>query len=120
MSLRELLTSMISQVDGAYALMLMGNDCIAIEEVRQGEAGFDIQAMSVEYATVIRDIRRSIEVVGAGAMEEMTITTANACINFRILNDDFFAVFVLSRGASLGKARYLLRVKASDMLSSVE
>lgn len=120
MSLRELLTSMIQQVDGAYAVMMMGHDCIAIDEVRQGDAGFDIQAMSVEYATVIKDIRRTIEVVGAGEMEEMTITTTNACIHFRILNDEFFAVFVLAREANHGKARYLLRAKAFDMISSVE
>jgi len=108
MSLREILTSMIEQVDGAHAVMLMGYDCMAVDEVRRGEPGFDAQAMAVEYATVIRDIRRTIEVVGAGDMEEMTITTTNAGMVLRILNDDFFALFVLSRTANQGKARFLL------------
>lgn len=120
MSLREILTSMLEQVDGAHAVMLMGYDCMAVDEVRRGEPAFDVQAMAVEYATVIREIRRTIEVVGAGAMEEMTITTTNASMVLRILNDDFFAVFVLSRTANQGKARFLLSARALDLIQSVE
>lgn len=120
MSLRELLTSMLAQVDGSYAVMLMGYDCIAIDEVHQGHAGFDVQTMAVEYGTVIKEIRRTIEVVGAGAMEEITITTALSRMIIRVLNDEFFAAFVMAKDGNLGKARYLLRAKALELVESVE
>jgi predicted regulator of Ras-like GTPase activity (Roadblock/LC7/MglB family) len=119
MSLRELLTSMLGQLDGAYAVMLMGYDCIAIDEVHQGEAGFDVQAMSVEYGTVLKDIRHTIEVVGAGEMEEITITTARSRMIIRVLNDEYFAAFVMPKDANMGKARYLLRAKALEMIEAV-
>ena len=119
MSLRALLTSMLGQVEGAYAVMLMGYDCIAIDEVHQGEAGFDVQTMAVEYGTVIREIRRTIEVVGAGSMEELTITTTHSRMIIRVLNDEFFAAFVLAKDGNLGKARYLLRAKALQLMESV-
>lgn len=120
MSIRALLTSMVQQVEGAYALMLMGYDCIPIDEVHQGAAGFDVQAMTVEYATVIKEISRTVEVVGAGDMEEITITTKQSRMIIRVLNDELFAAFVLSRDANVGKARYLLRANALAMITSIE
>jgi len=113
------LTSMLGQLDGAFAVMLMGYDCIAIDEVFQGAAGFDVQAMAVEYGTVLKDIRRTIEVVGAGEMEEVTITTARSRMIIRVLNDEYFVAFVLPKNANLGKARYLLRAKALALVEAV-
>lgn len=119
MSLRALLTSMLGQVEGAYAVMLMGYDCIAIDEVHQGEAGFDVQSMAVEYGTVIKDIRRTIEVVGAGEMEEITITTVRSRMIIRVLNEEFFAAYVLAKDGNLGKARYMLRAQALKLIEAV-
>ena len=119
MPLREQLTTLLAQVEGAYAVMLMGYDCITLDEVHQGEAGFDVQTMAVEYGTVVKEIRRTIDVLGAGAMEEVTITTANSRMIVRSLNDEYFAAFVLPKDANLGKARYLLRTKVLDFIEAV-
>lgn len=119
MSLRELLTTMLKQLDGAYAVMLMGYDCIAIDEVHQGSPDFDVQAMAVEYGTVIKEVRRTIEVVGAGAMDEITITTVNSRMVIRVLSDEFFAAFVLPKSGNLGKACYLLRAKSLELIEAV-
>lgn len=119
MSLRELLTSMLTEVEGAFAVMMMGYDCIAIDEVQQGQAGFDVQTMAVEYGTVIKEIRRTIELVGAGAMEEIVISTTDSRMIIRVLNDEFFAAFVLSKEGNLGKARYQLRMRALQLVESV-
>lgn len=120
MSLRTLLTGMIQQVEGAYAVMLMGYDCIAIDEVHQGTPGFDVQMMTVEYATVIKEIGRTVEVVGAGDMEEIAITTKQSCMLIRVLNEELFAAFVLSRDGNVGKARYLLRANALSLIKAIE
>ena len=120
MPLRSLLTTMVEQVEGAYAVMLMGYDCIAIDEVHRGEPGFDVQTIIVEYATVIKEIRRTVEVVGAGGMEEITITTALSRVIIRVLNDELFAAYVMSKDGNAGKARYLLRSNALDLIRSVE
>jgi predicted regulator of Ras-like GTPase activity (Roadblock/LC7/MglB family) len=119
MSLREQLQALLEQVEGAFAVMLMGFDCIAIDEIHQGEAGFDVQTMAVEYGTVVNEIRRTIAVVGAGEMEEVSITSANSCMVIRLLNDEFFAVVVLAKTGNIGKARYLLRLKERELLEAV-
>lgn len=120
MSIRAILNEMLQQVDGAYAAMLMGYDCIAIDEVHTGDPGFDVQLMTVEYATVIKEIRHTVEVVGAGDMEEITITTKSSRMIIRVLNEQMFAAFVLDRNGNIGKARYLLRAKGQELIESVE
>lgn len=120
MPLKPILKSMLEQVDGSYAAMLMGYDCIAIDEVHQGEPGFDVQMMTIEYATVIKDIRRSIEVIGAGSMEEMTITTRDSCVIVRMVSPELFAAFVMNKAANLGKARYVLRTNAMALVQAIE
>ncbi len=119
MSLRDQLQKLLGEVEDAYAVMLMGYDCIAIDEAHRGNADFDVQLMAVEYGTVIKEIRRTIDVLGAGAMEEVTITTASSRMIVRVLSDEYFAAFILPKGANLGKARYLLRVKALDFIEAV-
>ena len=120
MSLRALLTGMSQQVEGAYAVMLMGYDCIAIDEIHVGTPDFDVQMMIVEYATVIKEIQRTVEVVGAGDMEEITITTKQSSMILRVINEDLFSAFVLSRDGNVGKARYLLRTNALAMVQALE
>lgn len=119
MSLKQLLSSILDQVDGACAIMLMGYDCIAIEEALRGEPGFDPQSMVVECGTVIREIRRSIELVGAGQTDEIIITTTSSSLVVRLLCDEYFVALVLNKGGSLGKARYLLRLKSLELQDTV-
>ena len=120
MPLRSLLKSMLDQVEGAYAAMLMGYDCIAIDEAHCGDPSFDVQLMTIEYATVIKDIRRTVDVLGAGDMEEVTITTKDSCMIVRMINSDLFAAFVMSKNGNLGKARYLMRANALEMIKAIE
>ncbi len=119
MPIREKLRAMLGQVEGAFAVTLMGYDCIAIDEVKNGDAGFDVHAMTVEFGTVVKELRHTINVVGAGKMEEIIITTGSARVIIRILNDEFFAAFALPREASLGKARYTLRVNALSLIEAL-
>lgn len=120
MSLKELLTSLAGRIEGVYAVMLMGYDCIAIDEVRRGEADFDVEVMAVEYGTLVKEIRRTIQIVGAGEMEEVAISSTNARMIIRLLNDQFFAVCILAKNGNLGKARYLLRLNRQRLIESVE
>ena len=120
MPLKPILNSMLDQVEGSFTAMLMGYDCIAIDEAHRGEPGFDVQTMTIEYATVIKDIRRSIEVIGAGDMEEMTITTRDSCMIVRMVSPELFAAFVMSKNGNLGKARYVLRSSAMALLKAIE
>jgi predicted regulator of Ras-like GTPase activity (Roadblock/LC7/MglB family) len=115
MSLRDSLRSIVENVDGGLAAMIMAYDGIPVDEVCVKQTEFDIQLLSVEYATVLKEIRRSIEVIKAGDLEEVSITTNQSCVVIRVLNEELFIVLIIKRDGNFGKGRYLLRLKSNEI-----
>jgi predicted regulator of Ras-like GTPase activity (Roadblock/LC7/MglB family) len=116
MSIRDSLKEVVENVDGALAAMIMAYDGIPIDEITVPQPEFDLQSLSVEYATVLKEIKRAAELVKAGAMEEVSITTNRTRVAFCVLNEDLFAVLIMTRDGNFGKGRYMLRLKAYDLI----
>ena len=115
MSLRDTLRTIVESVDGGMAAMIMAHDGIPVDEVCIEHTEFDMQLLSVEYATVLKEIRRSVEVMKAGDMEEVSITTNLTCVAIRVLNEELFIVLLIKRDGNFGKGRYLLRLKSYEI-----
>lgn len=116
MSLRESLNTILQNVDGALAAVVMAYDGIPIDEVTIEQTEFDMQLLAVEYATVLKEIKRSVEVIKMGDLEEVSITTSRTSVIVRVLNDELFAALILKRGGNVGKGRYLLKIKSYEVL----
>ncbi|QEM68646.1 roadblock/LC7 domain-containing protein [Geobacter sp. FeAm09] len=115
MSIRDTLRDIVGNVEGALAAVIMAYDGISIDEIMVPQSEFDLQSLAVEYATVLKEIKRAAELVKAGAMEEVAITTNQTRVAFRVLNEDLFAVLIMAKDGNFGKGRYLLRLKAYDL-----
>ena len=116
MPLRESLKTIVQSVDGALAAVIMAYDGIPIDEVTVEQSEFDMQLLSVEYATVLKEIKRAVDVIKMGDLEEVSISTSRTCVVVRVLNDDLFAALIMSRDGNIGKGRYLLKLKSFEML----
>ena len=116
MSLRELLNSIVQSVDGSLAAVIMAYDGIPIDEVTVEQSEFDMQLLSVEYATVLKEIKRAVDIIKMGNLEEVSITTTRTCVVVRVLNDDIFAALIMSRDGNIGKGRYMLKLKSFEVL----
>lgn len=116
MSLREALNTIVQSVDGSLAAIIMAYDGIPIDEVTIEQSEFDMQLLSVEYATVLKEIKRAIDVIKMGDLEEVSISTTRTCVVVRVLNDDLFSALILNRDGNVGKGRYLLKLKSYEML----
>ena len=112
MSLRDTLREIVENVDGGLAAIIMAYDGIPIDEFVLTQAEFDLQLLTVEYATVLKEIKRAVEVIKVGAMEEVSISTSQVRVVMRVLNDELFAVLVMTKDGNFGKGRYLLRLKS--------
>jgi predicted regulator of Ras-like GTPase activity (Roadblock/LC7/MglB family) len=109
MSFREILKRVVSEVDGALGAVLMGYDGISIDDyIREGLSD-DIQLLAVEYTSIIKEVRRAVDVLKTGQMEELSLATDQSRIVIRIVNEDFFVLLALSYDGNFGKARYLLK-----------
>lgn len=116
MSLRDSLSSIVQTVNGSLAAVIMAYDGIPIDEVAVEQSEFDMQLLSVEYATVLKEIKRAVTVIKMGELEEVSISTARTSVIVRVLNDDLFAALILKRDGNVGKGRYMLKLKAFEML----
>jgi len=116
MSIRDALKDIVEHVEGALAAMIMAYDGLPIDEFTVLQSEFDLQSLSVEYAVVLKEIKRAAELVKAGDMVEVAIATSQTRVAFRVLNEDLFAVLIMTSDGNFGKGRYLLRLKAYDLL----
>ena len=112
MSFRTILQGLVERVDGGQGAVIMGYDGIPIDEYIKEDLPFDIQLLSVEYATLLKEIKRTVEVLKTGNMDEISITTGLARVIVRPVSDEFFVVFVLDADGNFGKGRYLLKREA--------
>ena len=120
MPFKGILKSMVEQVEGGQGAVIMGYDGIPIDEYINENISLDVQMLSVEYATLLKEIRRTIEVLRTGEMDEVSITTGLSRIIVRPVNDEFFVVFVLERDGNFGKGRYLLKRDAPKLASALQ
>jgi predicted regulator of Ras-like GTPase activity (Roadblock/LC7/MglB family) len=119
MSFRERLKKIVEQVDGAIGALIMGYDGIPIDESIRPDASLDVQLLAVEYATLLKEIKRTVDVLKTGGMEEVSITSGELRVVIRALNEEFFMVLLLEKEGNFGLGRYLLRLNAQafrDML----
>jgi len=116
MSLRDSLNTIVQSVDGALSAIIMAYDGIPIDEVTVERPELDIQLLSVEYSTVLKEIKRAVDVIKMGDLEEVCISTTRTCVVVRVLNDDLFAVLIMNRDGNIGKGRYLLKLKSFEIL----
>jgi len=109
MPFRDILRGLVEKVEGGEGAVIMGYDGIAIDEYINEDVTLDVQLLSVEYATLLKEIKRTVEVLKTGEMDEISITTGLSRIIVRPVNADFFVVLVLNKEGNFGKGRYLLK-----------
>jgi predicted regulator of Ras-like GTPase activity (Roadblock/LC7/MglB family) len=105
---RSILRDIVEQAGGAIGSALMGYDGIAIDQYEKPCEGIDLQLVAVEYANVLKEVRKTVEILETGEMEEVVIRTGRFTVLIRALNDDYFVSLTLKRDGNFGKARYLL------------
>jgi predicted regulator of Ras-like GTPase activity (Roadblock/LC7/MglB family) len=115
MSLKDPLSGLLAGLEGGLAVMVMAGDGIVVEEAAADRTTFDLQVLGVEYATVLREIRRTVEVIRAGALEEVCVTTDRLHAVMRAVNDELFALLVMSRDGNLGQGRHRLRLISFEL-----
>jgi predicted regulator of Ras-like GTPase activity (Roadblock/LC7/MglB family) len=115
MGFKEILRQIVQQCNGALGGVIMGYDGIAIEEYLVEAAGLDVQTLAIEYASVLKEIKRTVGVLNTGELEEVSIICGECSVIVRGVSDDFFLALVLGSDGNFGKGRYLLKREAPQL-----
>jgi len=111
MGLKDSLKDITEKVGGGIGALIMGYDGIPIEEYILG-SDFDIQLLAVEYVNVMKEVKRSVEVLKTGALEEILVSTEQSKIIIRTVCEDYFVMLILNNDGNYGKGRYLLKLES--------
>ncbi|HVT07845.1 MAG TPA: hypothetical protein VHM31_14025 [Polyangia bacterium] len=116
---RESIDKLLDRIDGAVSCALMGFDGITVDIATKPDAAAagmpDVQTLSMEFAHLIAQARRTLESVEGGGLEEFTLRTDKLTLVVRVLTGEYFLACAILPRANLGRARYLMRLTAPGL-----
>ncbi len=115
MPFSDILKEVVNGTEGALGALIIGVDGISIDEYSTGSE-IDLQSMSVEYSSLLKEIEKGSQAALLGSTKEVTIISEKAMIMLRRLNDDYFLVLVIRPEGNFGKGRFLLRMSVPKFL----
>ncbi len=115
MSFGEILKNVVDGTEGALGALVVGLDGIPVDEYSVGSE-LDIQSMTVEYSSLIKEIEKGSQTVQLGSTKEVTVMAEKAMVMLRRLNEEYFIVLIIKPEGNFGKGRFLLRMSVPKLL----
>ncbi len=112
------LQDVVQGAEGAVAAILMDGDGLAIGHYAR-EGGEDIEAIGVEYGAILKEVRRACEMLETGQAVELTVRAERMVTVLRQVGDGYAVAVTLRPEGNVGKARYLLRLRAPDLAEAL-
>lgn len=108
---RAILDKLMTRVEGALCVSLMGTDGIPIEEVRAptfAVGSVNTELVCAEYAALQRRIAKTNDGLDLPGFRELVVTTDPITVIVGMINEDYFLVLLMEPRAT-GRARYEVR-----------
>ncbi len=115
----EILQKIVEETGGGIGAVLMGYDGIAIDQFFSPEKDLDVQMVVVEYSNVLKEIRKTAEILSLGEMEEISIRTDRFILVIRVLSSEYFVAMIINRDGNFGKGRYLMTRESSNLIEAL-
>ena len=114
-SLREV----VDRTEGAVASLVMGFDGIAIDSYATGASELNVENIGMEYSVVLTQIKQAAQMLALGETNEVTVHAEEMTTVIRLLTDEYFVAVAIEPTGNLGKARYLLRIQAPQLIDGL-
>jgi predicted regulator of Ras-like GTPase activity (Roadblock/LC7/MglB family) len=115
MSFSDIIKQVVNGTEGAIGALIVGLDGIPVEEFSVNSE-MDLQSMTVEYSSLLKEIEKGSQTADMGSTKEVTVVADRAMIMLRRLNNEYFFVLVMKPEGNFGKGRFLLRMSVPKLL----
>ena len=116
MSFRERLERVVKDVPGATSAMIMGFDGLEVDGFHRGADNDEMAVILIEYSQAIQKLRNVESMLPEiGGLKDLTITRDTGTCLLRPLSSEYFLAMMVERNGLPGKARYMMRLLASDI-----
>jgi predicted regulator of Ras-like GTPase activity (Roadblock/LC7/MglB family) len=120
MAFSDQLSTIVTSVDGAIAVSIMGFDGIAIETkqvpaLEQTATALELQNAWVEFGNVLGQLKQAAQTLKTGPIAELSVNTEKLVTLMRLVTPEYFVVLALTPAGNYGKGRYALRIAAPQL-----
>ena len=116
---QESLREVVDRTEGGIAGLVMGFDGIAVESYATADSELNVENIGMEYSVVLTQIKQAAEMLQLGQTNEVTVHAENMTTVIRLLTDEYFVAIAIEPTGNLGKARYLLRIQAPQIIDGL-
>jgi predicted regulator of Ras-like GTPase activity (Roadblock/LC7/MglB family) len=116
---KDALRDIVDRTDGGLAGIVMDSSGIPVETYSREGSPLDINAIGVEFGTLLGSIKRAAEMLEAGGAKEVAITTDKMIAVIRMLNESYFLAIAMTPDANMGKGRFLMRTAAPRLAAEL-
>src|SRR4051794_31241336 len=107
---RDNLKTIVDNVEGGIAGLLMGFDGIAVETytraIPSGDAAedaLDINTVGMEFSFILTQVRKAAEALEVGNVQELVVRADRLSIIIRVLSADYFLALAINERGNFGK-----------------
>jgi predicted regulator of Ras-like GTPase activity (Roadblock/LC7/MglB family) len=111
----DVLSTIVEQTSGGVGAVLMGYDGIPVGQFHRPVQDIDLSLVAVEYANVLKEIKKAAEILQTGELEEVSILTGSYQVLIRTLTPEYFISLTMERNGNAGKGRFLLMREAPSL-----
>jgi predicted regulator of Ras-like GTPase activity (Roadblock/LC7/MglB family) len=114
----ESIKTVVDNVEGGIGGVIMGVDGIAIDKYIADKA-VDVDTISMEFSYILNQVRKAGHVLEIGELTEFSVRAEQLSFVVRMLSEEFFIAVVLTDDGNYGKARYMLRLVAPQVIANL-
>lgn len=111
----ELFQSLLLQVDGCRAVILIGSDGLVVQS-KSSQADCPCEAIAAQCSQFLKSGIETVEALSEQELQELIIISRSQKLLLHVINKSYFIALLFSQEAFMGKARYYLQ-KADSILS---
>lgn len=112
------LNTVLSFLDGAKAILIMGYDGIVVESVSK-ENDEHFQDLTVELGHIIKNISELSKNTNVGNLTEMILNFTQSKVLLRSIHEDYFIALLLGKDENMGKAQFALQRIIPELVKSL-
>ena len=116
---QSVLKDVVARADGGVASLVMDTDGITLDSYSSPGADYDILTVGIELSVVVKGATQAASMLEAGEAQELTIVADKLTTLVRMIVGNYFMALSLKPGANIGKARYLLRTRAPELVEEL-
>ncbi|MBM4359460.1 MAG: hypothetical protein FJ096_15255 [Deltaproteobacteria bacterium] len=114
-----LLQDVVESIEGGVAGVVMDLDGITLASHSREQTGQDVKSVGIELTVVLRSVKQAASMLEIGDVEELVLVADQLTTVVRIVTDHYFVAVALAPGGNLGRARYLLRTRALELVNEL-